>query len=119
MTVYEEVNSQVLNTEDDTEIVVIFVPAVGKIVKITEGSGDNLLPEDEEEGLKDYVNYDIWSPSDIDSGNLDGEDGGMVLFEELIREKYSSMCDTIPNVLDMAFDNAEMPYILLAGGKPF
>lgn len=89
--------------------VFIFVPAVGKIVRIAEGTGDNLLSEDIDEGYVDYIYYDIYN---LDS-NLTEDDGGMILTTQLIREKYEKLEDCIPEVLDMAYSNQCLEFVLL------
>lgn len=52
----------------------------GKIVHITEGTGDNLLQEDIEEGYVDYIYYEVF---DLDY-DFPEVDGGMVLTTEYV-----------------------------------
>ena len=44
-----------MSTENRYEDLYIFVPAMKQIIRIAEGTGDNLLPEDIEEGYVDYI----------------------------------------------------------------
>lgn len=59
-----------------------------KLIKVSEGTGDNLLPEDEEEGYVDYWHCDVYTN--------DGQIGGGIFYlTELIAEKNLSIKDTI------------------------
>lgn len=77
----------------------LYVPEIRQIIRITEGSGDNLLPEDMEEGYVDYIDYEQY---DIEVG-MPEADGGEILLKELLKEKYLCLADCIPDVLDMAY----------------
>ena len=100
---------------DSFDDLFIFVPsatpAVGQIIMISEGSGDNLLKEDIAEGYQDYINYEIY---DVEQG-MPEADGGMVMYKELVGEKFEKLSDAIPDVLDMAYGNKNIPYIILDG----
>lgn len=87
----------------------IYVPEAKHVIKISEGSGDNLLAEDMDVGYVDYIYYDQY----VMGSNMREVDGGMVMLTELFRDKFTSTKDTIPYVLDMAYGNAELPYIVL------
>ena len=87
----------------------IFVPSKGEIIRIAEGSGDNLLKEDIKEGFVDYIIYEQYE-LDID---MPESDGGQVMLTELFREKYTCTEDCVPDVLDMTYDNSELEYIVL------
>lgn len=89
--------------------VYIYVPSEQQILKISEGSGDNLTDEDMAEGLVDYIYYEQYSRE----FGFPEVDGGMVMLTELFREKYESTKDCIPAVLDMAFGDETMKYIVL------
>lgn len=82
------------------EDIAVFVPGAKEVVIIREGIGDNLLEEDIEEGYIDYVTYDTYKFID---GEIEEYDGGMVLLKEHVREKYLSMEDAIPDVMEMAY----------------
>ena len=54
----------------------------GRWWSIKEGTGDNLLQEDIDEGYVDYIYYDYYdSLTDIAEGNA--HDGGMILLKKL------------------------------------
>lgn len=80
--------------------IAIFVPRVKEILIIYEGTGDNLLDEDIEEGYVDYINYDVYG---FIGGSIDEIDGGMILTREPVRERYGTLDDAIPDVLEMAY----------------
>lgn len=89
----------------------IFVPEAGQIVKISEGSGDNLLQEDMDEGYVDYIYYEQYG-MEVDLREVDG---GMVLLTEPFQEKFTCTEDAIPHVLDMAYGSDSFKYIVLKG----
>lgn len=93
----------------DYNDIFIFVPSANEIIRISEGTGDNLLPEDIEEGYVDYIIYEQYE-LDID---MPESDGGQVMLTELFRKKYTCTEDCIPDVLDMAYDNSELEYMVL------
>lgn len=77
----------------------VYVPEMKQIIRIAEGSGDNLLWEDMEEGYVDYIYYEQYN---IEAG-MPEADGGKILLKESLREKYLCLADCIPDVLDMAY----------------
>lgn len=79
----------------------IFVPGMKQIIRLAEGCGDNLLPSDIEDGYVDYIYYEQY---ELDNG-MPEIDGGKVLLEEMLRDKYQCLADCIPDVLDMAYSN--------------
>lgn len=89
--------------------VYIYVPAKNQIMRVAEGTGDNLSDEDIEAGYVDYIYYD--------QHNLEvcipEVDGGMILLTELFQEKFKSTKDAIPSVFDMAYGDESLPYIVL------
>lgn len=89
--------------------VYIYVPSEQQILKISEGSGDNLLDEDIDNGYVDYIYYEQYSRE----YGFPEVDGGMVMLTELFREKYESTKECIPAVLDMAFSDWTMEYVVL------
>ena len=67
----------------------------GNFYVIKEGTGDNLMPEDVEDGYVDYIYYDVYDnlrAARDDDG--DCVDGGMILLKELYADK------TIKEILD-------------------
>lgn len=89
--------------------VFIYVPSAGQIVVIAEGTGDNLLPEDREEG---YVDYILYYQHDLDT-DLTEQDGGQIMTTQLVQEKYKRLADCIPDVLDMAYGNPHLEFVVL------
>lgn len=85
---------------DGFDDVYIFVPEVRQIIRIAEGTGDNLLAEDIEEGYKDYLYYEQYRLEQ----DMPDEDGGQILLEELVRDTYTCLADAIPDVLDFIFN---------------
>ena len=90
----------------------IFVPTMKQIIKISEGSGDNLTDEDMEAGYIDYIYYDTY----VMDGDIRENDGGMIMLKEFFRTKYESTKDAIPAVLDMAYGDETTAYIVLEQG---
>ena len=88
----------------------IYVPEMKQIIRITEGTGDNLLDEDRDEGFVDYIYYDVYAVGEF----IEEENGGgQVMLTELFREVYTSTEDCVPDVLDMEYGNRELEYIVL------
>lgn len=87
----------------------IYVPEMKQIIKIAEGSGDNLLDEDIEVGYVDYIYYDKF----VMDPHMREIDGGMVMLTELFQNKFRCTYEAIPSVLDMAYGRTNMQYILL------
>lgn len=86
----------------------VYVPSVREIVRIAEGTGDNLLPEDTENGYVDYIYYEQYS---LDA-DMPKTDGGQLMTYQLVRDKYKRLADCIPDVLDMAY-GGEMDFRIL------
>lgn len=87
----------------------IYVPEAKQIIKISEGSGDNLLDEDMDAGYVDYIYYEQY----VMDPHMRETDGGMVMLTELFQELFKSTKDAIPNVLDMAYGDTSLSYIIL------
>lgn len=87
----------------------LYIPEARQIIRIAEGTGDNLLEEDTDTGYVDYIYYDQYM-LDVDMPNVDG---GMVLLKEMLREKYGCLADCIPDVLDMAYGSSLVGYRIL------
>lgn len=87
----------------------IYVPAVKQIVQISEGNGDNLNDEDIEAGYVDYVYYEQY----VMDPYMRETDGGMIMLTELFQDKYSCTKDAISDVLDMAYYDKNLEYIVL------
>lgn len=89
--------------------VYIYVPSEQQILKISEGSGDNLQDEDIANGYVDYIYYEQYSRE----YGFPEVDGGMIMLSQLFQKKYESTKECIPDVLDMAFGDKSMEYIVL------
>lgn len=87
----------------------IYVQAMKQIIRIAEGSGDNLTDDDISKGYIDYIYYDVYNVQQ----DLPEVDGGMVMLTELFQEKFKSVKDAIPAVLDMAYGDESIKYIVL------
>lgn len=91
------------------DTVFIYVPLNKQIVRISEGTGDNLLDEDIEAGYVDYIYYEQY---DLDY-DIQEVDGGQIMLTQAFQEKYESTKACIPDVLDMAYGDKTIPYIVL------
>lgn len=89
--------------------VYIYVPGEQQILKIAEGSGDNLTDEDDAAGYVDYIYYEQYSREP----GFPEVDGGMIMLTELFQDKYKNTKECIPAVLDMAFGDETMEYVVL------
>ena len=88
----------------------LYVPEMRQIIRIAEGTGDNLLEEDMDAGYVDYIYYDQYM-LDID---MPATDGGQVLLKGMFRDLFRCTADCIPRVLDMAYGTDAISYIILA-----
>ena len=89
--------------------VFIYVPTMRQIIRIDEGSGDNLTNDDIDQGYIDYIYYEVYNVQQ----DLPEVDGGIVMLTELFQNKFKSVKDAIPSVLDMAYGNASIEYSVL------
>lgn len=88
----------------------IFVSEMKQVIRIGEGTGDNLLWEDREKGYVDYIYYDQHELS-IDMPVVEG---GQVLLKGMYRNLFRCTADCIPRVLDMAYGSDALSYVILA-----
>lgn len=70
-------------------------------ILISEGTGDNLLKEDIEEGYVDYALYDF---GHFEADQFVSDDGGMMLREELIREHEEGLVQIAMDILKNDFN---------------
>ena len=69
-----------------------FFPDKGIIIRVSEGTGDNLLEEDIEEEYKDYILYEVFDVNDFfTQEQIDSCDGGMIMYEEFVRDKFRNL----------------------------
>lgn len=90
--------------------VYVFVPSKNQIVRIAEGTGDNLLGEDIEAG---YVDYIIYEQYELDQG-MPEMDGGQMMSETLVQSRYNQLADSIPDIMDMAYDDPNIERVILS-----
>lgn len=87
-----------------------YIKDAGLIICANEGTGDNLLPEDVEEGYVDYVNYTTY---EIDDDGITEADGGMVLLKEYVRDRYKEDMDMIVDVVTDYLGDTDHDIVLL------
>ena len=87
----------------------IYVPTMRQIIRIDEGSGDNLTNDDIAQGYVDYIYYEVYNVQQ----DLPEVDGGTVMLTEWFQEKFESTKEAIPAVLDMAYGDESIEYIML------
>ena len=88
----------------------IFVPSRDLIVRIAEGTGDNLDRQDLAEGYVDYIYYEQYSLKQ----DFPEVDGGMILKKAYLQDTYKDLFETAPEVLDMAYSTKDISYVRLA-----
>ena len=87
----------------------IYVPTMRQIIRIDEGSGDNLTDDDIAQGYVDYIYYEVYNVQQ----DLPEVDGGIIMLTEWFQEKFVCTKEAIPAVLDMAYGNESIEYIML------
>ena len=87
----------------------IYVPTMRQIIRIDEGSGDNLTNDDIDQGYVDYIYYEVYNVQQ----DLPEVDGGMIMLTEWFQEKFESTKEAIPAVLDMSYGDESIEYIML------
>ncbi len=66
-------------------------------VRINEGTGDNLLSEDEANGYVDYIMLDFM---EYDGMELIETDGAQAMLTELYQEKFESETEVVQYLID-------------------
>ena len=87
----------------------IYVKTKKQIIRIDEGSGDNLTDDDIAQGYVDYIYYEVYNVQQ----DLPEVDGGIIMLTEWFQEKFESTKEAIPAVLDMAYGDESIGYIML------
>lgn len=87
----------------------IYVPTMRQIIRIDEGSGVNLTDDDIAQGYVDYIYYEVYNVQQ----DLPEVDGGTIMLTEWFQEKFESTKEAIPAVLDMAYGDESIEYIML------
>ena len=81
-------------------------------IRINEGTGDNLLQEDEAQG---YVDYIILSFMEYDGDNLVESDGAQVMLYEMYQSKFKSEKDVVKYLIETNWiPNDDYIYLYLA-----
>ena len=87
----------------------IYVQTKKQIIRIDEGSGDNLTDDDIAQGYVDYIYYEVYNVQQ----DLPEVDGGTIMLSEWFQEKFESTKEAIPAVLDMAYGDESIEYVML------
>ena len=87
----------------------IYVQTKKQIIRIDEGSGDNLTDDDIAQGYVDYIYYEVYNVQQ----DLPEVDGGIIMLTEWFQEKFESTKEAIPAVLDVAYGDESIEYIML------
>lgn len=95
--------------KEELKPVYIYVPTKNQIIGIKEGSGDNLSKEDRENGYVDYIYYSQYELGE----DIEEVDGGDILQKEYLRDKYKSLEEVIPEVLEFVYDISDYEYIVI------
>ena len=98
----------------DFSDILVFVPEKEVFIRISEGTGDNLLREDIEAGYADYINYDVLTAKKL--WNHGYGDSGMIMYTELVQEKFYDLEECIPEVLYDVFEEDNIPFTITARG---
>jgi hypothetical protein len=69
-------------------------------IKINEGDGSNLLPEDEAEGYVDYIMMDF---IEYDGYDFTETDGAQVMLTEMYQEKFESETEVVHYLIDCSW----------------
>ena len=68
--------------------ILAYLPAQGIFVHVAEGTGDNLLPEDEEAGYVDYYMWTTYAATIYGSPEFKEVDGGQELLRCMCAEAF-------------------------------
>lgn len=92
--------------------ILIYLPDIQEFMSISEGTGDNLLNEDRDEGYVDYININTY----FYSGDIDvpfGEiDGGIMLLKKPYKEAFATNPEVISECMLYQYDK-RMPYVII------
>ena len=66
-------------------------------IRINEGTGDNLVSEDEAKGFVDYIMLDFMKYDGID---LIETDGAQIMLTELYQEKFENEAEVVQYLID-------------------
>ena len=84
----------------------IFVAYGDYVLLIAEGTGDNLLPEDESEGFVDYFNLEVYKREEFNEKDSRAREigGGFMMREHLIADEFYGK--TVKEIVDMVVENS-------------
>lgn len=88
--------------------VFVYLIEANKVLRISEGTGDNLLREDRQAGYIDYIYYSSYDMND----EFSEDDGGEILLEEYFKDKYSCTAACVDDVMEFIEYAGE--YIILS-----
>lgn len=95
----------------------VYIPDMKEFLMACEGTGDNLLQEDIDEGFCDYVYIETYTYEGF-NGELVEEDGGQLMLEELFVNKYGAEGSDefkkdllIKDAMDFIYANPSLDYI--------
>ena len=88
-----------------------YVPEFKVFVNAVEGTGDNLLPEDREEGYVDYVNITTYQ---WDGDEFVEDDGGMMMLTEPFEDEYGNDdFKLIADTMEFMFESSKYTYVII------
>lgn len=93
-----------------TSNILIWNKEVG-FIRINEGSGDNLLPWDEEEGYIDYIMLDF---IEYNGYEFVETDGAQVMLKTMYQEKFEDVEEVVQYLIDCGWiPGVEYTYLYL------
>lgn len=92
----------------------IYIPDLKVFMRVSEGTGDNLLDEDRELGYVDYVNIDtyVWNGDELVE-----DDGGLMLLKEYFTDKYATEQEYIRDAMEFMFGYRDFECVEIEKGE--
>ena len=99
-----------------TNEVTIYIPETGQFLQTGRGLGDNLLPEDRDEGYVDYIYMTVYEY--FGDGNMADMDGGMLClkqsFEDIYKDNTKMYVEKLINdSMQFIFDKIYADYTII------
>lgn len=91
----------------------IFLPTVNQILQIFGRTRDNLSSI---QIIQGYVGYLYYAQYDMEGLGEWVSDNGQIFKKEPVQELYKNLTEAIPEVLEAAYGNAALPYVVLNEG---
>lgn len=88
----------------------LYVPEKKEFLFICEGTGDNLLPEDIQNGYVDYIELYTYSFTGDTDAPLQDEDGGEMMLKSFYQDFENEKC-LFEACLDYMYDDKTLTYI--------